>query len=170
MRLSCCTVYRLDQNLHWKLGQQAPSFGTILAYLETTHGLKYYFLSCFSRLKAETFSICWKKNFGKPHKISTHSAHSDNCYFHFFYRLSDWVEILWGFTKFFFKQKLKISVFCLIKWKSFTPKKYDLGFSQYKNTKSFVYWPNFQRQFLEFAFIQNRMKFMEPSISNGEHP
>ena len=24
------------QNLHWKLGQQAPSFGSILAYLETT--------------------------------------------------------------------------------------------------------------------------------------
>ena len=25
-----------NQNLHWKLGQQAPSFGSILAYLETT--------------------------------------------------------------------------------------------------------------------------------------
>ena len=24
------------QTLHWKLGQQAPSFGAILAYLETT--------------------------------------------------------------------------------------------------------------------------------------
>ena len=24
------------QKLHWKLGQQVPSFGTILAYLETT--------------------------------------------------------------------------------------------------------------------------------------
>ena len=24
-----------DQNLHWKLGQQEPSFGSILAYLET---------------------------------------------------------------------------------------------------------------------------------------
>ena len=23
-------------------------------------------------------------HFVKPHKISTHSAHSDNCYFHFF--------------------------------------------------------------------------------------
>ena len=32
----------------------------------------------------------------KPHKISTHSAYSDNCYFHFFYWLSDWVQILWG--------------------------------------------------------------------------
>ena len=52
----------------------------------------------------------------KPHKISTHS---DNCYFHFFYRLSDWVEILWGFTKFFFKQMLKISAVYLVKQKSF---------------------------------------------------
>ena len=25
-----------NQNLHWKLGQQVQSFGTILAYLETT--------------------------------------------------------------------------------------------------------------------------------------
>ena len=25
-----------NQNLHWKLGQQTPSFGSLLAYLETT--------------------------------------------------------------------------------------------------------------------------------------
>ena len=36
----------------------------------------------------------------KPHKISTHLAYSENSYFIFFYRLSDWVEILQGFTKF----------------------------------------------------------------------
>ena len=28
-------------------------------------------------------------NFVKPHKISTHSAHLDNFFFHFFYPLSD---------------------------------------------------------------------------------
>ena len=28
-------VRNIAQNLHWKLGQQAPSFGTILAFLET---------------------------------------------------------------------------------------------------------------------------------------
>ena len=56
----------------------------------------------------------------KPYKIS---AHSDNYYFHFFYHLSDWVEILWGFMKFFFKQMLKISALCLKKQKSFIPKK-----------------------------------------------
>ena len=30
------------------------------------------------------FSICLKLNFVKPHKISNHSAHSDNFYCHFF--------------------------------------------------------------------------------------
>ena len=40
-------------------------------------------------------------------KISTHSAYSDNCYF-LSYGLSDWVETLWGFTKFYFKQMLKV--------------------------------------------------------------
>ena len=41
----------------------------------------------------------------------------------FFYRLSDWFEILWGFTKFFFKQMLKISAFYLEKQKKIIPKK-----------------------------------------------
>ena len=59
----------------------------------------------------------------KPHKISTHLAYSDNCYFHVFYRLSDWVEILQGFTKFNFKRNLKVSAFYLEKQKSFIPKK-----------------------------------------------
>ena len=59
----------------------------------------------------------------KPHKISTHLAFSDNCYSHLFYRLSDWVEILWGFTKFNFKLNLKVSAFYLEKQKSFIPEK-----------------------------------------------
>ena len=50
---------------------------------------KLYFLGiklfCFSRQKVKTFSICLKTIFVKPHKISTHSAHSDNFYFHLFY-------------------------------------------------------------------------------------
>ena len=59
----------------------------------------------------------------KPHKISTHSAYSDNCYFHFFCGLSDWVVTLWGFMKLFFKPILKVSAFYLEKQKSFIPKK-----------------------------------------------
>ena len=77
---------------------------------------KYFFLGiklfCFSRSKAETCSICLKWDFVKPQNFSTHS---DNCYFHIFYQLSDWVEILWGFTKFFFKKFLKVSAFYLEK-------------------------------------------------------
>ena len=39
-------------------------------------------------------------------------------YYHFFYGMSDWVEILWGVSKFFSKQMLKISAFYLEKQKS----------------------------------------------------
>ena len=62
-------------------------------------------------------------NFVKPQKVSTHSAHSDICYLHFFSWLSDWVEILRGFTKFIFKQMLKVSASYIEKQKSFIPKK-----------------------------------------------
>ena len=63
-------------------------------------------------------------NFVKPHKVSTHSALSDNCYnLCFFSWLPDWVEILWGFTKFIFKQMLKVSASYLEKQKSFIAKK-----------------------------------------------
>ena len=40
--------------------------------------------------------------------------------------MSEWaerVEILWGFTEFYFKQVLKVSAFYLEKQKSFIPKK-----------------------------------------------
>ena len=44
---------QFTQNLHWKLGQQTPSVGTRLAYLETTAYLNHIFLGinlfCFSR-------------------------------------------------------------------------------------------------------------------------
>ena len=54
---------------------EAPSVGTILAYLETRN--KTFFV--FRDRKLKIFSICLKKI----------SAHSDNFYFHFFYHLSD---------------------------------------------------------------------------------
>ena len=76
----------------------------------------------------------------KPYKISTHSAHSDNCYFHFFCRLSEWVEIFWGFTDFFFKQMLKVSAFYLEKKSLFHKNNIFLSHCQYRNKKNFVYW------------------------------
>ena len=78
---------REGQNLPGKLEQQSAIWWNSLG-LSRDYGLKYIFLGiklfCFSRQKAETFSICLKKNFVKSHKISIHSAHSDNFYFHFF--------------------------------------------------------------------------------------
>ena len=52
-----------------------------------------------------------------------YSAHSDNFYYHFFYPLSDQVEILWGYSNFFFEQMLNVSAFYLEKQKSIIPKK-----------------------------------------------
>ena len=67
-------------------------------------------------------AICWNslglfRDYGINHIFSTHSAYSNNPYFNFICPLSDWVEILWGFTKFFFKPMLKILVFYLEKQK-----------------------------------------------------
>ena len=73
-------------------------------------------------------SICLKKNSVKPHKISTHSAHSDNLYFYFFYLLSDWVEILWDCTNYLFQTDAESFGF-LIEKKFYSWKKYNLGHS-----------------------------------------
>ena len=71
------------QNLPGKLGQQSSICWNSLG-LFRDYGLNYIFLGikliCFVRQKAETFSICLKKNFVKPHKVPTHS---NNFYFHF---------------------------------------------------------------------------------------
>ena len=94
-------------------------------------------------------SISLKLNSVKPHKISSHSAHSENCYFLFFCRLSDWVEMLWDFSKVYFKQMLKVSAFYLEK-KSFIPKKKIFKPLSISKQKSFVYWSNFQWRFCSF--------------------
>ena len=65
----------------------------------------------------------------------------------FFYRLSDWVEILQGFTKFNFKLNLKVSAFYLEKQKSFIPKKIFFKPLSISKQKSFVYWLNFPGRF-----------------------
>ena len=62
----------------------------------------------FFKIKSSNFQHLFEKEF---HETSQNSAHSDN--FCFFFLLSDWVEILWGFTSFFFKEMLKVSAFYL---------------------------------------------------------
>ena len=66
----------------------------------------------WSKLFFSIFSICLKKN-------RETSQNSDNV----FYSFSDWVEILWGFTIFFFKQILKVSASYLEKQKVLSLKK-----------------------------------------------
>ena len=70
----------------------------------------------------------------KPHKISTHLAHSDNCYFHVFYRLSDWVEISRGSRHSFSNRcwKFQLSIFK----KKFLSKNIFFGRCQYQNKKA----------------------------------
>ena len=65
----------------------------------------------------------------------------------FFYQLSDWVEILWGFTKFNFKLNLKVSAFYLERQKSFIPKKkFFLAVVNIK-TKNLCLLTQFSRRF-----------------------
>ena len=72
-----------------------------------------------------------------PHKISTYSAHSENCYFHFFYPLSDWVENFVRFHKILFQTDAETFSFLSDKTKKFYSwNKYDLGCSQYQNKKA----------------------------------
>ena len=65
------------------------SVGTTYLVLFRDYGLHHIFLGIkilFFKIESWNLSICLKKNFVKPHKISTHSAHwahSDNFYFHF---------------------------------------------------------------------------------------
>ena len=82
----------------------------------------------------------------KPHKISTHSAHSENCYVHFF--ISCLIEL-----KFYEVSRNSISKRCwkfqlsiLKNKKVLFLKKYFLAVVNIK-TKNFVYWLNFQRRF-----------------------
>ena len=98
---------------------KAPSVRNFLGLFREFLGMFFF---VFQDRELKLLTSVWKNKFVKPHKISTHSAHSDNYYFHFFYWSSDWVEILRCFTKFFFKQALKISVFYLVKQKSFISK------------------------------------------------
>ena len=98
--LSSSTLQILDWNLpkpSLKIGTAKRHLLELSWHIQRLRLKKYFFRNktfLFSRQKVETFTICLKQNFVKPYKISTHSAYSDNCYFHFFYRLSDKVEIL----------------------------------------------------------------------------
>ena len=77
---------------------------------------------------------------------------------------ADWVEILWGFTKFNFKQMLKVSAFYLEKQKSFIP----LSRTAKLGLKDGVSRPNFQWRFwLELQFFYRWRLLLSVSLVNG---
>ena len=81
---------------------------------------------------------------------------------------AEWVEILWVFTKFFFKQILKVSAFYLEKQKSFILKKYSFMPLSISKQKSFVYWPNFQCKVLgEVIYFCDRNSFQNMIVVNN---
>ena len=107
----------------------------------------------FFKIESWNFQNSLKQNIMKPLKISTHSVNSDNCYFHFFYLWSDWVENLRGFMKFFFKQILKVSAFYLEK-KSFISKKIFLSRTAKMDPNDYACCPNFQWRFWLYISAQ----------------
>ena len=101
----------------------------------------------FFKIESWNFQQLFEKKIMKPYKIFN-SFSSFRQFLFSIFLLIVWLSWHWGFTKFIFKQMLKMSAFYLEKQKSFIPKKNELsqewtGFNI--KTTSFVYWPNFQR-------------------------
>ena len=91
----------------------------------------------------------------KPHKISTHLAYSDNCYFHLFLSV---VWLSWNFARFHeiqFHTNLKVSAFYLEKQKSSIPKKKkNSSCYQYYNKKALFTDSIFQKVLGTTGFSQ----------------
>ena len=81
----------------------------------------------FFKIESWNFQNMFEKEFSdisqNLNSFSSFSSFRQFLFPYFFYQLSNWVEILWGFTKFFFKLSLRFSAFYLEKQKSFIPKK-----------------------------------------------
>ena len=95
-------------------------------------------LFCFSRQKAETFSICLKLSFMKPQTIIT-----------FIFFIGSLIEL--EFCKVsrhsFSSRCWKFSAFCLEKQKRFIPKKHFSSHCQYQNKKATTTYPIFNEGF-----------------------
>ena len=91
-----------------------------------------------------------KIKFMKPHIVSTHSAYSDNCYRYF--SLGCLIEL--SFTKFNFKQMLKVSASHLEKKVLFL-KEYIFGRSQYQIKKDLFTDKIFQEGFVRHNLSKN---------------
>ena len=102
---------------------ETASFGSILeVWLK-----KFFFRNktfLFFKIKSWNFQVQLEIKFRETSQnFNSFSLFRQLLFYSFFdYRLSSWVEILRGFTKFNFKLNLKVSAFYLEKTKSFIPK------------------------------------------------
>ena len=104
------------------------------------YGLKNTFFRnktfLFFKIESWNFQHLFEKEFCETSQDFNSLSSFRQLLFPFFYPLFDWVEILWGLTKFCFKQMLKVSDFYLEKQKFYFLKKYLLGCWQYQNKKT----------------------------------
>ena len=107
-----------------------------------------------------------KLNLLKPHKISTHFAYSDNCYYHFFYFF--WLS--WYFVRF---QEILFQTdsesFSFLSWKPkkfYCWKKKFLSRFQFKNKKALFTGAIFPKFFIFFFTDLNFDTLKHPTYSN----
>ena len=137
------TSQSLGRNHPGKVGQQSAIYWNSLGLLCLFRNKTVLFF----KIESWKFQHLFEINFGKPRKISTPLAHSDNCYFHPFCRLSHWVEILWSFTKVCYKRLLKVS------WtiKKFHSKKKKFRPLSILKQKRFVFLTQFSVKVLRYT-------------------
>ena len=105
------------QNPHWKLRRLTPSFGSVLAVrLKQCFFRNRIFL--FFKIESWKFQVQFEIEFHETSQnFNSFSLFREFLFSSFFIGifLSDWVEIMQGFTKFNFKLSLKVSAFYLEK-------------------------------------------------------
>ena len=113
------------QNLHWKIGQQSHLL-ELSWPIERLQLRSYFFRNktfLFFKIESWNFQHLFAYVFSETSQnFNSFCLYRQILFSFFFHQLSDWVEILWGFTESFFKQMLKISTFYLEKQK-FIPTK-----------------------------------------------
>ena len=129
----------LNQNLHRKLGRLAPSFGVILACLETTAKKMFFRNKTFLFFKIEC------RNFQVQFEIGFFETSQNFNSFSFFRELlfSPFLSVVWlswNFVRFHEIQfQTEPESFSFLSWKTkkfYSWKKYFFGRCQYENKKS----------------------------------
>ena len=146
LNIKWCKLPKSSQNLHWKLGQLTPSFGSLLGYLMTTVKKKIFRNKTFLFLKIESwdFQHLFEKEFCET---SQNFNSFRQLLFSFFLSV---VWLTWNFVRFheiLLQRDGESFSFLSWKTKSFIPIKIFSRPLSILNQKSFVHWPNFQWRF-----------------------